>query len=136
MSAGGDAAGSVTLRVPARPAFARVVRMTASTLAADLDMSVDDVEDVRMAAEEGFVYSCATRPEAVDVRFALGEGDIAMDFSLGDVPVEDVAEGGADGERTPLDLVELLLSAVCDEFGVDEAASTLHLLKRAGAADA
>lgn len=128
-----DGARGVTLSVPATPAFARVVRMTASSLAAACDMSVDDVEDVRMAAEEGFVYSCATRPGEVRVDFGMGDGGLSMDFSLGDTPAADVAEPGDGGERTPLDLVELLLSAVCDEFGVDEDARTLHLLKRAGA---
>ena len=40
----------VKLSVPAEARFARAVRMTASNLAVCCDMSVDDVEDVRMAA--------------------------------------------------------------------------------------
>ena len=62
---------SVRLSVPAEPEFARVVRMTAANLAVLCDMNVDDVEDLRMAAEEGFVYSCATRPATCDVSFAI-----------------------------------------------------------------
>ena len=45
----------VCLTVPAEPGFARIVRMTAASLAVTCDMGVDEVEDARMAAEEGFV---------------------------------------------------------------------------------
>ena len=109
---------SVRLIVPAEAAFARTVRMSASALAVCCDMSVDAVEDVRMVAEEGFVYSCSTAPEAVDVTFSLLPGGMTMDFSL----------GGQDPEGEGLDLVEVLLSAVCDVFSVSEDGRTLHLV--------
>lgn len=112
---------SVRLSVPAEAAFARCARMTASTLAVCCEMSVEDVEDVRMIAEEGFVYACATAPDVVDVRFSLGEGAISMDFSLGD----------ADPADEQIDLVEALLDAVCDEFTFTDDGATLHLVKRA-----
>ena len=113
---------TVTLSVPAEADFARSVRMTASTLAVCCDMSVEDVEDVRMIAEEGFVYACATAPERVSVTFSLEGSTMGIDFEL--------------GEREPADesieLVEVLLSAVCDVFSVSEDGRTLHLVKRAG----
>lgn len=112
----------VALSVPAEASFARAVRMTASTLAVCCDMSVDAVEDVRMVAEEGFVYSCATAPQAVDVSFSLSPEGMVMDFSLGEKDPEDDA----------LDLVEVLLSAVCDVFSVSEDGRTLHLVIRSG----
>ena len=113
---------NVRLRVPAEAGFARSVRMTASTLAVCCDMSVDDVEDVRMVAEEGFVYACATSPEAVDVSFSLAPDAMIMDFSLGEEEPDDES----------IDLVEVLLSAVCDVFSVSEDGRVLHLVKRAG----
>ena len=114
------------MSVPADPAFARVVRLCAATLAAGLEMSLDDVEDVRMVAEEGFVYACATRPACVEVSFTLTGGSVAMDVAL----------GGSDPDDESVDLVEVLLGAVCDEFCVSADGATLHLLKRAGGADA
>lgn len=116
---------SVTLRVPAEAAFARSVRMTAAALAVACDMSVEGVEDVRMIAEEGFVYSCATGPEDVEVRFSLGEGSVSMDFSLG--PVDPASDS--------VELVRVLLGAVCDEFGVSDDGRTLRLARRAGSHD-
>ena len=112
----------VKLSIPAEPAFARTVRITAASLATCCDMCVDDVEDVRMIAEEGFVYSCATAPETVDVRFSIAGGGMSMDFSLGE----------KDADDDSIELVEVLLDAVCDEFTFADDGATLHLLKRAG----
>ena len=112
---------NVRLCVPAEAAFARTVRMTASTLAVCCDMSVEDVEDVRMIAEEGFVYACATEPDDVEVTFTLAKGVMEMDFSLGEVEPQDDS----------IELVEVLLDAVCDEFFESEDGTALHLSKRA-----
>ena len=103
--------------------------MMAANLAVMCDMSVDDVEDVRMAAEEGFVYSCATRPATCDVSFAIAADGVSMSFSLGDQEPEQ----SQDGED--LSLVELLLDAVCDSCEVTDAGE-LVLVKGIGGTDA
>lgn len=120
----------IDLSVPAEPRFARSVRMLAATLAVDCDMSVDEVEDVRIAAEEGFVYTCSTAPAAVDIRFLLTGDAFEMEFKLGSAGA---ADASLDVDAVPLDFVELLLSAVCDDFGVSDDDSLLHLVKRIGA---
>ena len=111
----------IRLSLPAEPQYARSVRMLAANLAALCGMTIDDVEDVRMAAEEGFVYSCATQGAELDVTFAVAESQIGIDFALGGEPE-------AAGEQAAY--ARLLLEAVCDECDLDEAGSTLHLLKR------
>ena len=50
-------AETTVLEVPPLPRYARVVRMTAANLAVIAGMNVDEVDDVRMAAEEAFVYA-------------------------------------------------------------------------------
>lgn len=117
---------SVRLSVPPEPAFARTVRMLAASLAVACDMDVDTVEDVRMAAEEGFVYSCATEPEVCDITFMLREGEISASFSLGADEVDE--DEGAQG------LVELLLSAVCERYGVSDDGATLEMVIGSGSA--
>ena len=117
--------GSVRLSVPAEVGFARVVRMTAACLATISELGVDDVEDVRMAAEEGFVYACATKPAACDVSFHLSDDEVRMAFSLGDQDADDSPD-------TDVDLIELLLTAVCDDFAVSDDGLTLGLVKRVG----
>ncbi len=114
----------IKLTLPAEPQYARSVRMLAANLATLCGMTIDDVEDVRMAAEEGFVFSCATQKDELDVTFEVSESQIAIGFALGD-------EDAAPAEQAVY--ARLLLEAVCDEFELSTEASTLHLLKRAGA---
>lgn len=114
----------VRLNLPAEPVYARSVRMMAANLAVVCQMNVDEVEDMRMAAEEGFVLACATQPANLDVTFTLGRESVEMDFSLGETSPDE-----------PGSYAALLLEAVCDEYCIDEAASLLHLVKRIGLAD-
>ncbi len=131
---------NVILSVPASAEYARSVRMLAASLAVTDDFSVDDVEDVRMAAEEGFVYACSTMPPAgsVEISFGIEPGEFTMDFVLGEYGDDDAQED-PEADAGQLDLVELLLSAICDDFSLvdyeDEEGpfTTLHLVKRAGA---
>ncbi|MEJ5914161.1 ATP-binding protein [Pseudokineococcus sp. 1T1Z-3] len=44
--------GTVALRLPADPAFLSVLRTTAASLAARLDLTLDEVEDLRIAVDE------------------------------------------------------------------------------------
>ena len=119
-------ADPIRLTVPAAPEYARVVRMCAASAAAVADLSLEDVEDVRMAAEEGFVYACATGQTAVSCELSLGEGSLELTYSLG----SDL--DAVDDES--LDLVEALLDAICEDFGISEDGSALTLVLRTGGA--
>ncbi len=116
---------AVRLSVPAQAEYARVVRMTASNLAVLAGLGVDEVEDVRMAAEEGFVYTCATAPQACDASFTFSHDEVRIDFTLGELDA-------ADDENTDLTLIEAMLSAVCDDYGFSDDGMSLVLIKRAG----
>lgn len=97
----------------------------AANLAVVCHMSVDDVEDVRMAAEEGFVYTCATRPQTCAITFTLEPHCMSMDFCLGTCDFKE------DTSQQDFELVNLMLNAVCDAcYETDE--HTLHLEKSFG----
>ena len=51
-----EATCPITLTVAGDPRLARLVRMTAANVGALCSMSVDRIEDIRMAAEEAFIY--------------------------------------------------------------------------------
>lgn len=121
----------VTLTVPAKPAFARSVRMMAANLAVLCSMSVDDVEDARMAAEEAFVYACATHPEVCRIDFDVTDDGIAMEFSLGG-PINTSDANVAE----QVGLAQVLLTAVSDSFEVSPEGDSLHVTKLAGEIDA
>jgi len=64
----------ITLRVPADGAYVSVLRTMTASLAARLDFTVDDIEDLRIAIGE----ACAlVLPEAVE------GGDVVADFRQG-----------------------------------------------------
>jgi len=121
----------VRLSVPAEARYARAVRMTAANLAVMCDMAIDDVEDLRIAAEEGFVLACSSQEDRCDISFSVASDRVGVEMSLG--PGDLKPDGGDDS----LDLVGLLLDTVCDDFSVNEGADgrVLRLMKTVGDSD-
>jgi hypothetical protein len=125
----------VQLSVPAAPAFARIARLTAASLASRVGFGYDDVEDVRIAVGE----ACAVllgRPIA-DADHDTDDSTVAplppttgVDGSLLHLSVTLLADGlvielwrsGAAPERAPSDLSLHILGAVVDEYDVVNAA--------------
>ena len=117
----------IRLSVPPEATFARSVRMMAANLAVLCSMNVDEVEDARMAAEEAFVYACATRPTLCEMSFLVADDALHMSFSLGEAePDEDPALTESIG------LARLLLQAVSDSCEFDAEDSVLRVTKLVG----
>ncbi len=78
----------VELRLPAESAYVAVLRMTTAGLAARLDFTLDDIEDLRMAVGE----ACALVLEHADP-----DGDMyaTYDLSDGSIRVSVSADSGA-----------------------------------------
>lgn len=124
-------ADQTVLEVPAQGDYARVVRMTAANLATLAGFGIEEVDDVRMAAEEAFIYALATNPgERLHVSFAVAGPRLTMDFALG-------GDWKADDPDEPaLAYSALILQAMCDVYEItDDPGITLHLEKEAGVAD-
>ena len=80
---------SAKLVVPAVPSSLRLARLTAASLAADLDWPLDDIEDLRIAVDELTAALIAGAPgETLELEFAqegpalLVEGTCATDAPL------------------------------------------------------
>jgi serine/threonine-protein kinase RsbW len=125
----------ITLTVPARSEYARTVRMTAAALVARTQMSYDDVEDVRMAAEEAFVYAVDTLPEGSDVRFDFLVTDDSIEIG---VPLGKEETSSDEESERAASYAVFILESICDEyeFTSDESGAHLRLVKRAGSGDA
>lgn len=117
----------IRLSVPAQATYARSVRMMAANLAVLCTMSVDEVEDARMAAEEAFVYACATQPATCDMEFCVTDDGLHMTLALGD---SDPAMDSVLAEH--IELAQLLLEAVSDVCEFTEDGSHLHIAKLVG----
>ncbi len=73
----------VELRVPALGAYAAVARTTAAGLAARLDFTIDDIEDLRIAIGEAIALTIAEADSGADLvcAFHLGAGSIRVELS-------------------------------------------------------
>lgn len=120
----------VTLTVPARGEYARTVRMTAAELAARIGMSYDEVDDVRIGAEEAFVYACECAGESAEVTFRFLMEDGVLSAEVGPLPVACASESA---RSTSEGYAEFILRSVCDEFEIshDADSCTLKLIRRA-----
>ncbi len=56
-------ADTVELRVPADPAYLAVIRTATAGLAARLDLTLDEIEDMRIAVDEACVLLLSSEPE-------------------------------------------------------------------------
>ena len=118
----------ITLTVPARGEYAKTVRLTAAELASRRGMSYDEVDDVRIAAEEAFVYACDCVGEDEDVTFRFTMSEDALEITVGPMPDNrGVSPGVSEG------YAEFILRSVCDEFEITRAdeGCVLTLCRRA-----
>jgi serine/threonine-protein kinase RsbW len=65
----------VELRLPAESAYVSVLRMTTAGLAARVDFTIDDIEDLRMAVGEA---------SAILLERAASDGNLHCSFELGE----------------------------------------------------
>jgi serine/threonine-protein kinase RsbW len=120
----------VALTVPARGEYARTVRLAAAELATRAGMDIDDVDDVKLAVEEAFVYAVARLKDA-DLKVAFTVDDSSIEVLVGPLPGPCVDGDEADaGER----YAAFILAEVCDEFDIldREGACFLRLFKKKG----
>jgi len=73
----------VELRLPAKGVYAAIVRTTAAGLAARLDFTIDDIEDLRIAIGEAsaLVIPRADPDADLDCRFLLEPGSMTVELS-------------------------------------------------------
>jgi serine/threonine-protein kinase RsbW len=73
----------VRLSVPAHGAFLSLIRTTSAAVAARLDMTIDEIEDLRIAVDEAAAMLLPDVPDdrSVDVVFDLGEEALTISLS-------------------------------------------------------
>ena len=76
----GGPRADVELRLPAAGAYASVVRTTAAGLAARLDFTIDDIEDLRIAIGEATALAIPVADPGTDLVacFYFGEGSMTV----------------------------------------------------------
>jgi serine/threonine-protein kinase RsbW len=76
----GSSRADVELRLPAEGAYASVVRTTAAGLAARLDFTIDDIEDLRIAIGEATALAIGAADPQTDLVacFLFGRGSMTV----------------------------------------------------------
>ena len=74
----------VELGVPARTAYVSVLRTTAAALAARLDFTIDEIEDLRIAVDEAsaILLSQAVPDSQLSCRFQLARSELVVEVSV------------------------------------------------------
>jgi serine/threonine-protein kinase RsbW len=74
----------VEVRIPADVAYVSTLRLTAASLAARCDLTIDDIEDLRLAVDEAcaLLLPHATDGSTLDARFSLAKGRLAVETSV------------------------------------------------------
>ena len=116
-----EATCPITLTVAGDPRLARLVRMTAANVGALCSMSVDRIEDIRMAAEEAFIFGCtAVDCDDITIKFDVDETHVGMTITFGD-------QATVDEDDQAAVYAELILASVCDSYEKTAAPLTLSL---------
>lgn len=76
-----SSADMVELRVPADPAYLTVVRTASAGLAARLDLTLDEIEDLRIAVDEACTLLLGPTPSQDELvaTFRLGDGTLEVE---------------------------------------------------------
>jgi len=82
--AAGPAADTVTVRMPADGAYLSVLRTATAGLAARMDFTLDDIEDLRIAVDEAcaMLLSQAVPGSSLECSFALSPEDMTITVSV------------------------------------------------------
>jgi serine/threonine-protein kinase RsbW len=74
----------VEVRIPADVVYVSTLRLTAASLAARCDLTIDDIEDLRLAVDEAcaLLLPHATRDTPLEARFVLATGLLEVETSV------------------------------------------------------
>jgi serine/threonine-protein kinase RsbW len=116
--------GSVSLSVPGRPEYLRLVRLAAADSGARADLSIEDVEDLRIAVDELTYALMGDNPadETLTLRYVASQGVVEIEgtCAIAGAPVA-VSE-----------LSQTIIGAVVDEHEISDHDGVRHfrLVKR------
>jgi serine/threonine-protein kinase RsbW len=121
----GEVTGTVELRVPASSAFIAVLRSVTAGLAARCDLTLDEIEDLRIAVDEACALLLPLAAPGADLitSFALASGELAVRSQIEARPNSELRRDGFGWT-----VLEALVSSV--ETGSDGPLMTITLTKR------
>ena len=110
----------VEVRTPADVVYVSTLRLTAASLASRCDLTIDQIEDLRLAVDEAcaLLLPHATAASTLDARFEVGVGELRVHTSV-------ATSGVTEPDRTGF--AWTVLDALASDVEVDAAADRLTL---------
>jgi serine/threonine-protein kinase RsbW len=120
-----SASDEVLVRVPADPTYVAVLRTTTAVLAARLDFSIDEIEDLRIVVDEAAALLIAKAADGEDLECRLRTGDNGLTLTLS-CPLTPGAVPAQDG------FAWTVLQALSDDvqLGEQDGAATVSVVRR------
>jgi anti-sigma regulatory factor (Ser/Thr protein kinase) len=120
---------TVSIRIPASPAYLSVVRLVASGLASRLQFTIDEIEDLKIAVDElsAYLTGAQGRDGMLEIDFSVDENRIAIQGAGKFHP----------GEKVRTELTEfsrMILETVADTAALDltNGVPTFNIVKSKG----
>lgn len=114
----------ILVTIPADSRFVALVRVTAASLAAELDFTLDEIADVRVGADEltALLIEWAEDHgrETVNLRYRLTENCLELEGDAGPGNGEPGAEPAGPSVPELDHITEQILSAVVDTYVIDK----------------
>lgn len=107
-----DAPHVVTITIPATTRYIALVRATSASLAAELDFTLDEIEDLRISVDELVAVLIEAEPASgvVTLRFEIADAAFTMTGEVVD-PARDLEVD---------ELTERILAATVSGFGIND----------------
>jgi hypothetical protein len=106
---------TVSIHIPASPAYLQVVRLTAAGLASRLGFTLDEIEDLKIGVDELCAYLTGAQGR---------DGTLEIDFHVGDSELTIEGRGLlAPGQKVRTELTEfskMILSTVVDTAALEQ----------------
>lgn len=115
--------GSVTLTLPARPEYVHIARSVAAGLAAKSAMTLDDIEDIRLAVDEACTHLLA-HSSAELLRIEVAQTGSAFEIVAQVDAVMNEGNGNGSGDSS---IAWRILEALADSVLLEQSAASASI---------
>ena len=107
---------SIKLTIPSKAEYISVVRLTASSIANNIGMSIDTLEDIKVSIAEACINAFKlSKEEEIEIEFEVKDSSIYIRVK----DVEDVTNSDED-ELQQLNMGLLIINSLMDEVKFDD----------------
>lgn len=104
----------IKLKVPSKPDYMSVVRLTSSAICCNMGLSIDDIEDIKVSIAEACI-NALNKNDEIAIQFKIEEDKLTMKVNN----VSPCKDGETDLNKE-IELGILIIKSLMDEVNFDE----------------